>query len=54
MLIDLAHSSIVGGGKKPAPVLKKTVSLKKKPVATKKGAKAKAGAKKPVKYSAAT
>jgi hypothetical protein len=53
MLIDLAHSSIIGGGKKPKPVVKKTVSLKKKPVATKKAGKAKA-TKKPVKYSPAT
>jgi hypothetical protein len=51
MLIDLAHSSIVGGGKKPSAVLKKTISLKKKPVATKKAAKA---TKKKIVYSPAT
>lgn len=53
VLIDMKHSSIVGGGKKKAPKVKKSTVTLKKPAG-----KGKAGAKKAkaaaVKFSAAT
>jgi len=51
-LIDIAHSSIVGGGKKPLPKMK-TIQLKPKGVG-KTGAVVKTKSKKKVVFSAAT